>query len=200
METLERVVREGVPIASVERRKALPGKDGFRRDLHLAITYSPLTDVSPRAPEEGNIIGVLQIVQDITEELAIARRESLRVAVIGSATTAFILFALLFLIILRADRIIGRNRRRLLGQQRELEAAQAQNIQSAKLAAIGELVSGVAHELNNPLATISGLSELLATQTGEAVDPQEIALIHQEAQRAVRIVRNLPSFARASGE
>lgn len=76
---------------------------------------------------------------------------------------------------------------------------QEQLVQSEKLAALGELVTGVAHELNNPLTTVVGYAQLL--ETDDDVPPrlrQSIRLIGQEAQRAAQIVGNLLAFARGS--
>ena len=79
----------------------------------------------------------------------------------------------------------------------ELESLQQQVIRQERLAAIGVLVSGIAHELNNPLQAISGFSELLQN------DPQigsqakaDLDLIHQESTRAGAIIRNLSRFGR----
>ncbi|HEY3279691.1 MAG TPA: ATP-binding protein [Gemmatimonadales bacterium] len=74
---------------------------------------------------------------------------------------------------------------------------QDQLLQSEKMSAIGQLIAGVAHDLNNPLASVVGFADLL----GESEDvPQRLeeplALIRQEAERASGIVRNLLSFAR----
>jgi two-component system, NtrC family, sensor kinase len=79
-------------------------------------------------------------------------------------------------------------------EQRILEA---QLIQNDKMASIGQLVSGVAHELNNPLTSIAGLTELLLERAPEPGFPHEhLRVIHDQAERAGRIVRNLLTFAR----
>jgi signal transduction histidine kinase len=79
----------------------------------------------------------------------------------------------------------------------QLQKTQAQLVQSAKLAAVGELAAGVAHELNNPLAVILGFAELLTEEVDPASPFQEdLTKITAEARRARVIVHNLLDFAR----
>lgn len=79
----------------------------------------------------------------------------------------------------------------------EQKAFEAQMIQHEKMAAVGHLVSGVAHELNNPLTSVSGLAELLLDQQATLPAAKEhLRIIHEQAERAGKIVRNLLSFSR----
>ncbi|HWP34518.1 MAG TPA: GAF domain-containing protein, partial [Thermodesulfobacteriota bacterium] len=71
-----------------------------------------------------------------------------------------------------------------------------QLLQSEKLASIGQLVSGVAHELNNPLAAIMGYTQLLLRHAADPRVARDLAQVLGQAERAARIVQNLLSFAR----
>ena len=84
-------------------------------------------------------------------------------------------------------------RRRLEDQGRDVHH---QLLQAEKMAALGQTISGVAHELNNPLATILTWSERLAARTLDAVTQRGVETILSESERAAKIVRNLLTFSR----
>jgi PAS domain S-box-containing protein len=67
---------------------------------------------------------------------------------------------------------------------------------SSRLASIGELAAGVAHEINNPLTGILGFSKRLLRKSTDEEVSRDLEIIHNEAQRAAKVVQNLLTFAR----
>ncbi len=77
-----------------------------------------------------------------------------------------------------------------------LKTTQAQLIQSEKLSGIGEFIAGVAHELNNPLTSVMGFSELLQNAEVKPKDKRYLEMVHKSALRCQKIVQALLGFAR----
>ncbi len=122
--------------------------------------------------------------------------------VVGSRTSREFSSADVNLLIAVGSQISNATERALLYDEsrqayENLRRTQEQLLNSEKMAAVGQLISGVAHELNNPLTAILGYSQLLSA-SGQ-VGPQGIEYsekLYKQAQRTHRIVQNLLSFAR----
>jgi len=85
-----------------------------------------------------------------------------------------------------------------LSTQKEMEKLQKQLLQSDKLATIGTLAAGVAHEINNPLGNISLYAQILLKKTTDKNIKEKLTVIDDEANRAAHIVKDLLDFARNS--
>jgi len=131
-------------------------------------------------PADGEADGaaVVQVAKNVTAEIAAARRNAQLSEALASAN------------------------RQSMASLVQLRATQAQLLQAEKLSAIGQLVAGVAHELNNPLTSIIGYAQLLEEELlapGARDVPaltEDARRIARESARAAGIVRNLLVFAR----
>lgn len=85
----------------------------------------------------------------------------------------------------------------IFDDQTEKRRLQEQLIQSEKMSAIGQLIAGVAHDLNNPLASVVGFADFLIEEAAAPESLREpLEVIRNEAERAAKIVRSLLNFAR----
>lgn len=95
---------------------------------------------------------------------------------------------------------IFRDLRERIKMQQQLEDTYRQLLHSEKLASLGKLAAGVAHELNNPLGGILMYANILLEQTKEGPMAQDLKVIVEQAMRCKEIVRGLLDFARRRAE
>ncbi len=194
----------------------------------LLESYYPFYEMK-KNEHRGKQVGVLEIYQDMSElkkQIGKAREK----AIIMTGSAMGILFLSLFLIVLKAARVINTRTNQLVearntlelkveertqeirGAYKKLQLTQRKLIQSEKLASIGTLATGLAHEINNPLASVAscaeGLIERLKTMqdykghhdTREELEifPEYLNIICNETYRCKSIISNLLNFSRQS--
>ena len=181
--TLSASVTEGVYVQALAAFEGLAGSDhaSWPNEEPQVITLASAADGPIAEPEtyedaplvmDGGIMGMLRIhcPQPLTPE-----QRRLYFAMASDASKAF---------------------EQMQGQRAQTKLVQERLIQSEKMSSIGQLVSGVAHELNNPLTGIMGFAQLLLLRELEAPIRSQVETIYAEADRASKIVANLLTFAR----
>ena len=76
------------------------------------------------------------------------------------------------------------------------QRAQEKVHETSRLVSLGEIIGGVAHELNNPLTSVMGFSQLLLEQEKDGPNRADLEMIFKESQRAAKVVSNLLAFVR----
>ncbi len=166
----------------------------------LAEVYVPIVSKTT-----GEVVGVVEVYKSPARLFATIQRGRIVVWTISLAG-ALILYLLLIPLV---RQVYGRQVREealqayttQLEQQvtertQELQAQREALLQTEKVAAMGQLLAGVAHELNNPLSTIVGYTQLLVLRVGHGPIAEWLERIEQSAQRCTRIVRNFLALAR----
>lgn len=194
---------------------------GIMAEATLMESYYPLYEYQEDSPLTGKQVGVIEIYQDMSDlvaQIASARKK----AIITTASTMGFLFVLLFLVVGQGARVINTRTRELKDARQnleqkveertkeiknaysELQRAQDSLVQSEKMASLGKLVAGIAHEINNPLASIGGCAEGLLKRLerlkktdGELKEFEEyLAIIYDETYRCKGIISKLLNFTR----
>ncbi|OQY97740.1 MAG: hypothetical protein B6D35_14265 [Candidatus Brocadia sp. UTAMX2] len=196
----------------------------------LLESYYPFYDMEMEGRKKKQI-GVLEIYQDMSD----LKRQITKVrekAIIMTGSAMGILFFALFLIVFKAARIINMKTLQLIDSRnsleqkveertfeireayKELQLTQRKLIQNEKLASIGTLTAGLAHEINNPLASIASCAEGIierlkitpgyterknpAEKAALEVFPEYLKIICDETYRCKTIISNLLNFSRHS--
>lgn len=170
--------------------------------IHSTVTNRQATSPLPLLDAQDYfLIHALPLKTTLTGEVAFyGTREFLdqhirrRIVLIFSLFTVTVALSTLLIGLVVRDASVT-----IRGQAREIEKAHEQVCQSSKLAAIGELAAGVAHEVNNPATTILSLSSFWVAQNGGkaiAVDHEDLKELMTQAHRIARITNSLLEFSR----
>ena len=170
--------------ASLFRVSLKPGSLTLRAYYPLRAERS-LTDIS-----ENPIMGILEFTQDITPDF-MAMLNFERLVIAFSLVTSMVLFFLVLAVLRRAERLSN-------AQLREKEQLIFELQQQEKLAGMGRMVAGVAHEIRNPLGIICSSAELILKKAVNEQSPHTRILqaLHEEAKRLTRTVGEFLDYAR----
>ncbi len=156
----------------------------------MARTYYPLREVTGNYWMLGNIYGVIEITQDVTDQYVAVQRSIVVIILVAVGLMAF-MFVMLTLIVRRGESILLEKSDEQIRLKEKLE-------QSEKLAAVGQMVATIAHEIRNPLGIIRSSAEMLAKK--ENPQPARIkklsGVIVEEATRLSAILTDFLDFAR----
>jgi signal transduction histidine kinase len=176
-------VIEGVHVQALAAFVELAGADhaAWQDDEPTVIRLRTATD-EPLAEPEQYEDAPLVVAGQVTGMLRISRTRPL------TREQANLYFAM------ASD--VSRAIERLDEQRSQTMLVQERLLQSEKMSSVGQLVSGVAHELNNPLTGIMGFAQLLMLRPLDDTARRQVQTIYEEAERASKIVSNLLTFAR----
>ena len=186
-----------VEIKTLRARENAYERTSFTR---LAEVYVPIVSKTT-----GEVVGVVEVYKSPVRLFAAIQRARLVIWVISLAG-ALILYVVLFPLV---RQVYGRQVReealqahaaeleaQVTARTRELETQREALFQAEKVAAMGQLLAGVSHELNNPLSTIVGYTQLLLRRIGTGPMAEQLATIARSAERCTRIVTNFLALAR----
>jgi signal transduction histidine kinase len=159
-------------------------KSGARR----LITYLPMWEEKPLSWRKGKVLGVFEITQDISHDYVTIHRFQWIVA-LSFLLFVGILFVTILFIARRAERIIA-------ARSQEKYKLEEQLHQSERLAALGEMIAGVSHEIRNPLGIIRSTAELLDCRMNDDKQKRFSSIIVEESTRLNDILTEFLDFAR----
>lgn len=156
----------------------------------LARTYHPLREVTGNYWMLGNIYGVIEITQDVTDQYVTVQRSIVVIILVAVALMAF-MFVMLTLIVRRGESILLEQGKERIRLTEKLE-------QSEKLAAVGQMVATIAHEIRNPLGIVRSSAEMLARKDNpQPARVKKLAgVIVEETTRLSAILTDFLDFAR----
>jgi len=161
---------------------------GFPKEIKV-ITFAPLREARPLTRISGKVLGVVEIVQDLSEDNQNIFSFQIRI-ILTCAVVMGILLIILIFVVKRGEGIIHRRTLERMQLREQLNRAE-------RLSSLGEMVAGISHEIRNPLGIIRSSAELLKKKMIQCGQPSQIAdVIVEEAGRLNNIITDFLTYAK----
>ena len=189
-------IRDGIPAHVFKSGESLILNDAAQSDLYRPIAGVQAGSVLAVALRDGaEILGVINVERSGPN--AFTRGDLLDVESLAGILTSVVSSAGQYQKLQDTIRQSRAMQGELTSRIEAQKSAENRLVQAAKLAAVGEMAAGVAHELNNPLTTVTGFVDLtLQDMPADSTFRPDLELVLREARRARDVVRRLLDFAR----
>ncbi|MCE5243062.1 MAG: two-component sensor histidine kinase, partial [Desulfobacteraceae bacterium] len=161
---------------------------GFGGNVHKLKTYLPMWEERPMSWKRGKVLGVFEITQNVSHDYEIIWKFQMIVGISFLIFVGILLMTILF-IARRAETIIGARTAERIKLEEQLHQAE-------RLAALGEMIAGVSHEIRNPLGIIRSTAELLQSRIENDRQKRLSSIIVEESTRLNDILTEFLDFAR----
>jgi signal transduction histidine kinase len=195
------VGQELVATDGVTGRVAQSGQSFLINDTHADQLYKPLKGWEARseicvALKDGeNILGIIDV--ESREQNAFSHNDLIAMESLAGILAAVISSANQYQKLQETIRQLRATEIELNERMEAQRSAENRLLQAAKLAAVGEMAAGIAHELNNPLTSVTGFSELVLDELPQdSRHRNDLEMVLREARRASGVVRRLFDFSR----
>ncbi|MBI5951218.1 MAG: GAF domain-containing protein [Chloroflexi bacterium] len=177
------------------------GESKLVNDTRQEKLYVPIkgwearSEICVALKDGDNILGIIDV--ESREQNAFGHNDLLSIESLAGILTSVITSANQYQRLQETIRQLREIEIELKARMEAQRSAENRLIQAAKLAAVGEMAAGIAHELNNPLTTVTGFSELVLEDLPQDFSYRtELEMVSREAHRASDVVRRLLDFSR----
>ena len=198
LETFENPAMGGITGYVYKTGKSMMVDDVTKHPDHLPVPgWDAGSEICVAFREGERVLGVIDIESSIKN--AFSHNDLLALESLAGFLTSAVSSVDRYQMLQDTIQILQTTQEELNARMEAQRNAENRLIQAAKLAAVGEMAAGVAHELNNPLTTVAGFSELVLDDLPpDAPQRADLELVLHEATRARNVVRRLLDFARQS--
>ncbi|MBI3151767.1 MAG: GAF domain-containing protein [Chloroflexi bacterium] len=192
----EFIKAEGVTGQVAQTGESILVNDTMQNGLYKAIKgWEARSEVCVAVKDGDTILGIIDV--ESREQNAFSHNDLIAMESLAGILASVVSSANQYQKLQETVRQLRATEIELNARMEAQQSAENRLLQAAKLAAVGEMAAGIAHELNNPLTTVTGFSEIVLDELSEdSPHRTELEMVLLEARRASGVVRRLLDFSR----